>query len=640
MTGYHLIPLLLIPMLLLSSCALATTVNINDSFKDINTVVYYIPNDEGKADAIRYVGEIHDKFFSKLEMIDAEKLDDSTLEDRLKDNFVLYTTIGSKLFNAATQPLHIQISGDTLSWNGVTAPVNELRLILIGKNPYGDGKCTIYAAGTNNSLVGINSCLHGPCSYHIFQGKKLLKEGKYDENFIVKGDRLSQAEAAEDVHQFFSTMQRVHPNLLAKMSLDQYIELKKQTMDDINKKMDSAGTIGINDLAYILFYAAASFHDGHTQVQWWFTPNELNTTGILFPPFLLGYDNGRFIITASNDKSLDGLELISVNGKPILKYLSPILDRCSGEILAFKTQRFTGNQLFWYTFTNLCGSGKFLALRLRDTRGKNSDKNVETVSFADAKKINPNKVESKLEQLRQKGTQVYFLDSDKVAYFVYPSFNYNDEEKKKVDSIFKTIKEKKSQDLIIDIRGNSGGNSNMGNLIFSYIYDGKFTPFSKMIVRLSSDVLSSVAKDWDISRDADIDGLVCTWDSKEKSVPKPDAFFSGRAFLLVDNGTFSSATDFTTMFRDYKVGPILGYETGGLPICFGDIYPFHLKNSGIGCGVSWKQFFNPKPRPGDDEHGVIPDIPMNDKLLKAYQKEDDPVLAYTLDYIKKTHDRR
>jgi len=61
-----------------------------------------------------------------------------------------------------------------------------------------------------------------------------------------------------------------------------------------------------------------------------------------------------------------------------------------------------------------------------------------------------------------------------------------------------------------------------------------------------------------------------------------------------------------------------------------------LKNSGIWCTVSAEQFVNSKPRPGDDEHGIIPDIPMSDMTLKPYLKEDDPVLALTLDYIKRT----
>lgn len=155
---------------------------VNQEIQRAQLLVYELPDDESQADAVEYVGAVHDRFFSKLKMIDAATLDDSALKDNLKGDFALYTTIDqkSKLFNAATQRLGIQIDGGTFKWNTVTAPADDLRLILVAKNPYGDGNCVIYAARTNELLVGINSCFHGPCSYHIFQGDKLLKEDFYD----------------------------------------------------------------------------------------------------------------------------------------------------------------------------------------------------------------------------------------------------------------------------------------------------------------------------------------------------------------------------------------------------------------------------------------------------------------------------
>lgn len=159
---------------------------INESFDAAKCLVYEIPEGECRDDAISFIEKIHDKFFSNLDTVDATKLDDSTLKDKLKGDFVLYTTIGSRLFKAATQPLNIQIENGKLNWNGVSAPVTELRIILVGKNPYGDGNCVVYAAGCNKLLVGINGCFHGPCSYHIFQDKQLLKEGFYNEKSVIR----------------------------------------------------------------------------------------------------------------------------------------------------------------------------------------------------------------------------------------------------------------------------------------------------------------------------------------------------------------------------------------------------------------------------------------------------------------------
>ena len=114
---------------------------------------------------------------------------------------------------------------------------------------------------------------------------------------------------------------------------------------------------------------------------------------------------------------------------------------------------------------------------------------------------------------------------------------------------------------------------------------------------------------------------------------RPRAFYTGRVYLLIDNDVFSSAVYFSLLIRDYQVGKIVGYETGGVPQSFGNTHSFALKNSGIECNVSDRMLYAPKPRPDDDRHGVLPDIPLDRKLLAPYAKEADPALAYALKSI-------
>ena len=56
--------------------------------------------------------------------------------------------------------------------------------------------------------------------------------------------------------------------------------------------------------------------------------------------------------------------------------------------------------------------------------------------------------------------------------------------------------------------------------------------------------------------------------------------------MLTDHLVFSSAVMFADAFRDYNVGTIVGYETGGTPSHYGYPRSFTLKNSGIDFGVS------------------------------------------------------
>jgi hypothetical protein len=320
-------------LLALPPVATAANLVINNVWEHAPVIAYELPETDGRADAIRYVESIRDQFKQGGQVLDAAA-NKSALKGKLKDGFILYTTLGEKsdLLRLASRKLGWEVAGGSFRWRDLTAPAGELRLILVGKNPYSKGYCVIYAAGSNRALVGINALFHGPSSYYVFQGSRLLREGNYDENFISI-ERVSKAAALEDVDQFFKTLQRVHPNLLAKVSEDDYRKLKQQTAAGTTGKLDSRHEIPVEELASLLYYAAAYFKDGHTSVNWKASVNELSTRGKRFPAFRLVFDNGRFLIAAARDRTIVGTEIVSVNGAPVLEFLRPILDRCSGEML-------------------------------------------------------------------------------------------------------------------------------------------------------------------------------------------------------------------------------------------------------------------------------------------------------------------
>ena len=92
---------------------------------------------------------------------------------------------------------------------------------------------------------------------------------------------------------------------------------------------------------------------------------------------------------------------------------------------------------------------------------------------------------------------------------------------------------------------------------------------------------------------------------------------------------------FAAAFRDYQIGTIVGFETGGVPIHFGQAPTLKLAHSGISFQAPTAQYFPPKRRAGDDRQGVMPDLPMTEKLLAPYSGEADPVLAATLAKVAK-----
>ena len=616
----------------LPSAAAAANLTVDHVWTRSKVILYELPEADGRAEAIRYVESMRDRFKAGAGVLDAAA-NRSSLPERLKDGFILYTTLGegSELLRLAVARLGWEGSGGVFRWHELTAPNGELRIILVGKNPYARGYCVIFAAGSNRALVGIHDAPHGAASYGIFQGDRLLRDGNYDENFNST-DRLTKTAALEDVNQFFRTLKRVHPNLLVNVSEAGYRTLKEQTAAGVAARLDARGEIGVEELASLLYYGAAYFKDGHTALHWQTPLSEWNTRGKRFPALRLRFDNGHFVIAAARNQAIVGMELTAVNGAPVLEFLRPVLDRCSGETLGFRAARFLWNEPFWYSLTNLFGAGAEYLLTVRDAEGQSREVTLETLDFADYQAF---RKQDGVEPFHpnDQGTKVEFFDSGATAHFLYSSFRQSAEEKKKIDAVFEEIKKNSASSLILDLRGNGGGQSEMAEYIFRYLYDGKFRSFRTVRVKVSWDILPLIPW-WARPLAATLRGIVFSVGAAEKSVPKPGAFFPGRTYLLTDNGSYSMAVFLAAMVRDYKAGTILGYETGGLPHTFGGPYHFILKNSRIPCSVSWTENFPAKPWPGDDDHGVIPDVPLSDRKLADFRTEQDPVLAFALRYVK------
>ena len=245
----------------------------------------------------------------------------------------------------------------------------------------------------------------------------------------------------------------------------------------------------------------------------WQTPlNEWNTRGRRFPAFRLRFDEGAFVVAA--------------------------------------------NEQFWYYLTNLFGSGTVYTLQLRDSDGRIREAPLETLPFADYRAFLDHGGTAQFRPNRE-GTEVEFFDSGATAYFLYSSFHLSADEKKKVDGVFQQIQARGSRNLILDLRGNGGGASTMGEYLFRNLYGGRFCAVSKVRAKASWDVLGEVPW-WARPLVFFLRGRTITHPIGERPGAKSGVFFSGRLYLLTDYASFSMATSFAAMVRDYKVGTIVG----------------------------------------------------------------------------------
>jgi C-terminal processing protease CtpA/Prc len=328
--------------------------------------------------------------------------------------------------------------------------------------------------------------------------------------------------------------------------------------------------------------------------------------------------------TTEELESLKGRKLLKINDVPFAQFIGPILEKLSGERMAFRIRGFMHKQRVYWVLIPLTKDPE-LSITVLDSKGRSERLTVELLSLREYD-IGVPKTQ------REKKESYYELHhGGKTCYWQYNSFVYSEGEKRDVDCLFALLKEKEVENLIIDLRFNSGGNSSAGDYILDYLTAKPYGQFSKFDVKLSDQVLEKGRE----TRLRELAGLTVSRRLAPRKPEEKGFRFGGRLFLLTGADTFSSAASFAAAVKDYEIGTIIGEETGGLRQCFGDQVRFRLPNSGISFGVSYKRFYAPIPKPNDDISGVVPDIDIDEEMLSEFSNAEDPLLAFTLDYVQR-----
>lgn len=423
---------------------------------------------------------------------------------------------------------------------------------------------------------------------------------------LLANSKFSRAELSADLDTLYYTMRETHPDLFFIMPRP---EFERELERVRGRLVDSMTRLDFYSLTAPL---TARLGDGHTAV--WFSKDDFELTRIL--PYTFEIDAAEVLLTVAGDLSSRadpipaGARIVSVNGVPAQQLIRELLPLISGESEGFRMQYLA------------LGLPYFHHAHYRDTVFLIEYQTDGVTQSRRQVGIYAPEYERRAQTIRTNGQEdPYSLRIDeqrRVAVIDLRAFVYEPASARAfLDSTFSLIREKGIGELVIDIRRNGGGNSSLGDEFFQYISPVPFAQFGTVKMKYGEPMAR-----WERIPDLEVGKVYTYGESEDDLTPLRDnpLRYTGNTYLLTSNYTFSSATDFAWAFQYFGMGTVIGEETGGWVVTFGDVMSFKLPNTGLDFGVSFKEFHG-YGASEDQRHGVRPDhpVPASEAMDKAME---------------------
>lgn len=195
-----------------------------------------------------------------------------------------------------------------------------------------------------------------------------------------------------------------------------------------------------------------------------------------------------------------------------------------------------------------------------------------------------------------------------------------------LESAFSQLKKEKTETLIIDVRGNGGGNDHYGATLVSYIASDTFNYFAKIEVSQSYEGYGEI-EEMDSNR-----YMLSHQDLAEQQPAKNR--FAGKVYILADGGSFSTTADFVSIAKNIGAAAIVGQETGG-GACgntSGSNKTITLSNSGISVQIQMWGYTSAINKDLPCGHGVVPDY----KVVDLPFTDNDEMMEMVVRLIDKS----
>lgn len=175
-----------------------------------------------------------------------------------------------------------------------------------------------------------------------------------------------------------------------------------------------------------------------------------------------------------------------------------------------------------------------------------------------------------------------------------------------IDKTFDKICKAGIKNLILDLRGNFGGDPFCAAHLLSYIAAKPVAYFAEPYGKYAR---------------------------LAKPVPLADKPFKGKLYILIDGHCFSTTGHLCSLLKYHKIGTFIGKETGGTYTCNDAKRTIHLKNTRINLQLA-RASFAAAVKNMPKNKGIIPDYQV-EPTLEDLLKGRDTVKEFAFSLIDK-----
>ncbi|OJV22562.1 MAG: hypothetical protein BGO21_05235 [Dyadobacter sp. 50-39] len=365
-------------------------------------------------------------------------------------------------------------------------------------------------------------------------------------------------------------------------------------------------------------FAVSALECGHTSSN---LPGELMeryAAAVPMFPLKIWFANSRAFVLCSKDENVPtGCEILSIDGEPIEKIRRKLmLYLASDGRIQTKKNATLNNDAFAFLYNLIYGVKTAYQVSLSTEGGNPREVRLKPAKFENtlcpAYKTGSNgkPLEIAYPATAQAILTIRTFSKERIenAGQNFPTF---------LQTIFQELNQRKINNLIIDLRGNGGGDDIYGALLYSYLTAEPFRYFSALESK-SKPVMTA----------QDHPGLAVQQASKNH--------FLQNAIVLIDGKTFSTAADFCAVARSSGRAVFVGEETGGgyEGNNSGGTVRETLPHSGLQIAIPTARYsnaVNPVKTPG---RGIIPEfalIPTITDVLEGRDVQLEKAIEVSLD---------